>query len=64
MQTVTLETLYKDMESIKRDIKWIKAVLESELELSEETKKELKEARSEHFSEYVKHEDVKKEFLG
>ena len=64
MQTVTLETLYKDMESIKRDIKWIKAVLESELELSEETKEELKEARSEHFSEYVKHEDVKKEFLG
>ena len=64
MQPVTLETLYKDMESIKRDIKWIKAVLESELELSEETKKELKEARSEHLSEYVKHEDVKKEVLG
>lgn len=62
MEAVTLEKLDKDIQEIKVVLNKLTHVLEEDFELSEETKKELEEARKEPISEYVDHEEVLKEF--
>lgn len=49
----TVETIHKDLKELKKDIEYIKAVLNEDFELSEHAKKALKEARKTHESEYV-----------
>ncbi len=62
MKTITLERLHKEVLSIKKELKRISFILGEDFELSEEAKKELKEARKEPISSYVDHEEVLKEF--
>ena len=51
MALVTLEKLNQDMEEIKVKVCKITYLLEEDFELSEEAKKELKEARKQPLSE-------------
>ncbi|MDI6708764.1 MAG: hypothetical protein QMD21_00485 [Candidatus Thermoplasmatota archaeon] len=63
MEAVTLETIYKELETMKKDIEFIKHALAEEYELSEEAKKGLAEARATPESEYINQEEMEKEFL-
>ncbi|MBI4043829.1 MAG: hypothetical protein HY393_03410 [Candidatus Diapherotrites archaeon] len=49
----TLETVHKDLAQLKKDVSYIKAVLQEGFELSDYAKKALKEARETAESEYV-----------
>lgn len=62
MGTITLERLHKDVLGIKKELKRISLILGEDFELSEEAKKELREARKEPISSYVDHAEVLKEF--
>ncbi|MBI1971171.1 hypothetical protein HYS47_05460 [Candidatus Woesearchaeota archaeon] len=62
MTQITLEKVGHDIEEIKIQLHKITNLLEKELELSDETKKELKEARKQPLSEYISHDEVMKEF--
>ncbi len=62
METITLERLHKEVLGIKKELKRIGFILGEDFELSEEAKKELREARKEPISSYVGHEEVLKEF--
>ncbi len=62
METITLEHLHKDIEEIKFELKRISSIIKEDFELSENTKKELEEARKEPLSSYIGHEEVLKEF--
>ena len=59
METVTLETLHKELASIKGDIEFLKHVMEEEYALSDWAKKELSEARKIPYSELMEHKEVK-----
>ncbi len=63
METVTLEQIHGGLESLKKDISFIKRVVAEDFELSEEAKRELKEARGTSEEEYVDQEQMEKEFL-
>ena len=45
MEKVTLETIHRDLETMKRDIGQIKVAISLEPELKEEIKQQVKEAR-------------------
>jgi len=62
METITLERLHKEVLGIKKELKRISLILGEDFELSEEAKKELREARKEPISSYIDHEEVLKEF--
>jgi hypothetical protein len=62
MAPATLEKVSHDIEEIKSQLSRISHILEEDFELSNETKKELAEARKEPLSEYADHKDVMKEF--
>ena len=62
MTTLTLKKLGHDIDDIKSQLHKIVSILEEDFMLSEETKKELKEARKQPISEYVEHRNVLKEF--
>lgn len=62
MATVTLDKVYEDIKEIKTELKRIATLLEEDFELSDDTKKELEEARKEPLSRYIDHEEVLKEF--
>jgi hypothetical protein len=62
MAHATLEKVSKDIEDIKGQLRKITYILAEDFELSEEARKELKEARKEPLSDYVDHEKVLKEF--
>ena len=53
METVTLETIHKDLEYIKDNIDFLKHVMEEEYELSDWAKKELKKARETPEDKYI-----------
>ncbi|GEM_PF-4463733 len=60
---LTLEHVHKDVLEMKKELDIIRSLLEGELELSDEAKKLLKEARKIKKDEMISHEDVEKEFL-
>lgn len=51
--TTTVETIHEDLQELKSDLKFIKAVISEDFELSEHAKKALAEARTTPESEYV-----------
>jgi len=58
-----IECMHKDIEDIKRSVSFIKNILVEDYELSDETKKKLKSASKTPISEYIDHEEVKKQLL-
>jgi hypothetical protein len=58
-----IECIHKDIEFIKRDLNFIKNILAEDFELSDEARKQLKIAEKTPVSEYIDHEDVKKQLL-
>ena len=58
-----IECMHKDIEDIKRSITFIQNILEEDYELSEESKQQLKLARKTPISEYLDHNEVKKQLL-
>ena len=63
MGTVSLERIHEDLVTLQRDVQFIKHIVSEEFELSSAAKKELEEARKTPRAEFVKQEDVEKEFL-
>jgi hypothetical protein len=62
--SITLEKVYEDLMTIKKDIKKIMEYLEEEeLELSDEIKQQITESRKRPLSEMIPQEEVEKEFL-
>ena len=64
METVSLETIHKELHDLKKDIEFLKHIMSEEFELSEWAKKELAEARKVPDSDLISHEEVKKHILG
>lgn len=63
MESVTLNTIYKELTDIKGEIKFLKRIIQEDYELSDWAKEELKEARAVPNSKLVSHEEVKKRIL-
>jgi hypothetical protein len=62
MRNVTLETIHKDIASLKKEIREIKVILIQEPELAEDVVKRINKARQRMKSGFVSHKEVKKEF--
>ncbi|MAE43344.1 hypothetical protein CMO93_06215 [Candidatus Woesearchaeota archaeon] len=64
MATVTLETIHKDILSMKKELHEIKSYMkEDELELTDETKKQITESRNRDDSEFISQEEIERKFL-
>ncbi len=63
MKTVSLEKIYNQVLNLQKDMNFVKKVIAEDFELSDEAKKELKEARATPIDEYTSQEDMEKEFL-
>ncbi len=63
MEAVTLEAIYGEIETMKKDIEIIKHAVAEEYELSAEVLKELAEARATPKEDYISQEEIEKEFL-
>ena len=63
MVGITVETIHDELKEIKTDIERIRIMLEEDYELSDEAKKELKEARKTPHSKYISQKYVEKRFL-
>ena len=62
--TVTLEKIHEDMLSIKKELHRIVSYFEEDdLELSEDSKKQIIESRKTPAAEMISQEEVEKEFL-
>jgi len=59
----TLETIQQDIEQMKRELLFLRHVMEEDYELSEEAKKRLELARKTPRSAYLSHEAVKRRLL-
>ena len=57
-----IETLHKDMKELKREVHEIKELLTRDPELREEIVRQLLEARKTPKSQYVSHEEMRREF--
>ena len=55
---ITNEELHKELQELKKDMQLLKSILDEDFELSEHTKKALKEARNTPESEYVDLDDI------
>jgi predicted transcriptional regulator len=56
---VTLETIHKDIQQLKNELHRVRSMLEDEGELTDEVRRELKEAREEmDRGEHVAHEEI------
>jgi len=58
-----IKHMHKDIEEIKSGINFIKNILAEDYELSEDAKKQLELADKTPVSEYIDHEEVKKQLL-
>lgn len=64
MNTVTLQTIHRELAEIKGDIEFLKHVMKEDYPLSDWATKELAESRKRPDSELISHENVKKRILG
>jgi hypothetical protein len=62
MTKVTLETLHKDIEGLKREVYEIKQMIIMRPELSEEVIAEIEATRKRMKTSWVSHKDMLKEF--
>ena len=62
METVTLNRIHEDIQSLRKEVEEMKIVLEEDLEISDEVVKEILESRSRSKEELISNEDMIKEF--
>jgi peptidoglycan hydrolase CwlO-like protein len=62
MAEVTLEKLNENINNLRSEIIELKARFDEEYELSEQTKKDLEEARKQMKEEFVIHEEIMKKY--
>lgn len=62
MEHVTLERIHEDLLMIKKEIDYIKAMIEEDFELADGVVEEIEKSRKRQKKEFVSHEDMKKEF--
>ena len=62
MATITLEHIHDDLIGLKKDMAFIKGILEEDLELSGEVLKGLESSRKRAQKEFISHEEMKREF--
>ena len=63
MSDVSLKTIHKDLSTLKKEVHEIKALLKSEPELREDVVKKINEARERVKTDFVPHEQMKREFM-
>ena len=63
MGTISLERIHKELVHLQKDMEFVKKVIAEDFELSDEAKKELKEARATPTEEFTSQEEMEKEFL-
>jgi uncharacterized coiled-coil DUF342 family protein len=57
--TVTLETLYQEIQQVKNELHRVRSMLEDEGELTDETRQDIEEAREQMArGDYVTHEEI------
>jgi uncharacterized coiled-coil DUF342 family protein len=57
--TVTLETLYQEIQQVKDELHWVRSMLEDEGELTDEARRGIEEAREQMArGNYVTHEEI------
>ena len=59
----TLETIHRDMHKIKNELCFLRHLMEEEYDFSEKVRQQLEIARKTPRSEYISHEDVKKNII-
>ncbi len=62
MEGITLEKINENINNLRLDVLELKARLDEEYELSDEAKRDLKEARKIMKQEFVSHDDIMKKF--
>ena len=62
MAQITLELIHKDLMDIKKEMEYIKYILEEDFEISEEVISEVQESRKRLKNEFISNEEMKKEF--
>ena len=62
MESITLEKINENITELRLDVLELKARLDEEYELSDDTKRELKEARKVMKNEFVSHEEIMNRF--
>ncbi len=63
MGTASSEKKYNGLIHLQKDMDFVKKVIAEDFELSEEAKKDLKEARATTKKEFTSQEDMETEFL-
>ncbi len=63
MGTASSEKKYNGLIHLQKDMDFVKKVIAEDFELSEEAKKDLKEARATSTEGFTSQEDMEKEFL-
>ncbi len=63
VETASLEKIYNRLIHLQKDMDFVKKVIAEDFELSEEVKKDLKEARATSTEGFTSQEDMEKEFL-
>lgn len=57
--TVTLETLYREIQQVKNELHWVRSMLEDEGELTDDARRDIEEAREQMArGDYVTHEEI------
>ena len=57
--SVTLETIQQELREVRKELVFLRHMIEEDYELSEKAKKQLKKARHEMArGKYIKHEDM------
>ena len=62
MGTVSLEKIYDELIHLQKDMDFVKKIIAEDFELSDKTKKDLKEARAIPPKEFTSQKDMEKEF--
>lgn len=62
METITLEQIHEDIVDLKKEVERLKALIEEDLEPSDDVVKGIEESRKRPKEEFISHERMKKEF--
>jgi hypothetical protein len=62
MGEVSLEKIHEDIVGLKKDVEHIKTLIEEDYAVAEDVVGEIKKSRKRPDSEFVSHEELKKEF--
>ena len=62
METITLEQIHEDLIGIKKEMQYIKTLIEQDYGLSDSLKSEIEKSRKRPSEELISNEEMRKEF--